>query len=122
MRKGDLGQDTTALLREAVESLNSSGRKFDEKERAALKDKIEKTPAPEAEGPAPPRAEEPARKEAEGRVRSNLSEKAQDLKSVQSRPGELQEDSLRRLIEQGQAKVAPEYRKPVEDYYKAVSK
>jgi hypothetical protein len=34
----------------------------------------------------------------------------------------MKEDELGRMIERGKAKIAPEYRKALEDYYKSLNK
>ncbi|MBI3830639.1 MAG: hypothetical protein HY291_14050 [Planctomycetes bacterium] len=123
MRKGQLDNETTKLMREAVDSLNATGRRLTEDDRNKLARNIAKEQAkPDTGDVRKPPAEERVKEAPEGRARETLSSKSGEMKAVQSKPGEMQEDNLRRLIEQGQAKVVPEYRKPVEDYYKAVSK
>jgi hypothetical protein len=123
MRKGQLDNETMKLMREAVDSLNATGRRFSEDDGNKVARNLEKQPAkPDANEVRKPPSEVRVKEAPEGRAREALTDKNVEMKAVQSKPGEMQEDNLRRLIEQGQAKVVPEYRKPVEDYYKAVSK
>ena len=41
---------------------------------------------------------------------------------IKNVPGELKEDTLGQSTEKGQAKIAPEYRKALEDYYRAIAR
>jgi hypothetical protein len=56
-----------------------------------------------------------------GRARSELSG-GSTAKSLTTRSGDMKEDELGRTIERGAAKIAPEYRKALEEYYKSLNK
>jgi hypothetical protein len=58
-----------------------------------------------------------------GAVRGDLIDvNDPDRQKVEGRADDFKEDPVARLIQSGQARVAPEYREALADYYKAVSK
>lgn len=120
LRKGELDDKMLDAARAATEELRGFGRAFTAEDKARLQKlarELPPQPAPEMTVPDRPT---PA---PQGRARTALTGgQGPGEGRVVSRPGEMSEDELRRVIEAGQAKVVPEYRKPVEDYYKAVSK
>jgi hypothetical protein len=51
-----------------------------------------------------------------------LTENGRTPGSVKNAPGELKEDPLGQPTTKGQVRIAPEYRKALEDYYKSLAK
>jgi hypothetical protein len=59
----------------------------------------------------------------QGVIKGGLTKSASlDRSKIEGRQDDFKEDPVSRLIQEGQAKVAPEYREALADYYKAVSK
>src|SRR5262249_7051079 len=58
----------------------------------------------------------------DGRVRTELTGNSAGLNAVRSHAGEFKEDEQRKATESEQVHVAPEYKKSVQDYYKALNK
>jgi hypothetical protein len=59
----------------------------------------------------------------QGVVQGNLTKSAKtDRSTIEGRQDDFKEDTVSKQIQSGQAKVAPEYRDSLADYYKAVSK
>lgn len=123
LRKGKLDTETTRLVREALDGMLSSGRRFTETDRKKIEDKVGKLPAADESGEKPKLDVPQKFQEApEGRKRDALlGEKPEKLHAIDGKADPIQEDATRKLIEQGRAKVVPEYRQPVEDYYKKIS-
>ena len=122
MRERGVDDETVRLANAAVANLGA-GRTFTDSETRQIREAASKlATAAEAGGPAPTRAEQPAA-DAAGRAREKLSGgQGAGSGKVEAQPGEQKEDPVSRLIQSGQAKVLPEYRKALEEYYKAVSK
>lgn len=122
LREKKLDPATLERAREAHEGLTGFGRGFNAEDREHLEATAERMRNDPRDGeplPKPP-AGPPTAKLPEGRVQERFDGNA--MRAVENKPGEMAEDPLRRTIEAGQAKVVPEYRKPLEEYYKAVSK
>ena len=63
--------------------------------------------------------ESESKNENPGRVRNNSGAAPE---AVRNKGEELKKDDVSRSTEKGKARIAPEYRKALEDYYKALSK
>jgi hypothetical protein len=122
MRERGVDDETVRLANAAVANLGA-GRTFTDSETRQIREAASKLAASaEAGVPGPSRAEPPA-PESAGRAREKLTGgEGPGAGKVEAQPGEQKEDPVSRLIQSGQAKVLPEYRKALEEYYKAVSK
>jgi len=59
----------------------------------------------------------------QGIVDGSLTRSAKiERPTIEGRQDDFKEDPVSKIIQSGQAKVAPEYREALSDYYKAVSK
>ncbi|MCK6473031.1 MAG: hypothetical protein L6R28_14910 [Planctomycetes bacterium] len=118
LRDGKVDGETAKLAREALDGLSAAGRRFDQTDR----DKMAKTAEALNKDRARSERDGDPGKSPEGRVREQLTGIGNQLGRIE-RDGEAAEpDPVQRAIEAGQAKVAPEYRKALEAYYKEVSK
>ncbi|MCZ7645121.1 MAG: hypothetical protein M5U26_07525 [Planctomycetota bacterium] len=121
LRGRKLDQETLELAREASQGLRGFGRTFNDADRRKLEEAARELGKPDDGNlPKPPAVEQPKKELPEGKVREDFGAQ-RDLRRVENRQDPMQEDPLRRTIEAGQARVAPEYRKPLEDYYRSVS-
>ena len=121
LRKGELSQETVDLAKDAVEGLENFGRAFKDQDKQGLRKKMDELNLEKVKDPEQPNDLDKRYKGPEGNVRKKLTErKTTEFEQVRSR-GEMKEDHLRSLIESGKTKVRPEYRKPLEEYYKAVA-
>ena len=114
MREGDASDEMLKKVQTAFDHLFGVGRAFNNKDMEKLRqlnadDSAQRKPgaADRASGP-------------DGRVRGELSS-GTTVKSSVSRSGELKEDEIGKATEKGRVKIAPEYQKALQDYYKKVS-
>jgi hypothetical protein len=122
LRAGNLDEETLKNLKSTLDRKFSGGRTFTSDDREKLKEIAKNSQRPDStETPVGDSNRERARSP-EGRVRNEISGNASDLKAVRSHEGELKQDDANKASEAGQVHVAPEYKKSVEDYYKAISK
>ena len=117
IREGKANDETVKKMTDAFDHLFGTGRKFNDTDRKKLAEANKNhTLDP---GKAPPRTERP--EETKGRARDELTG-GKTLDRATTTAGELKEDELGRPTEKTRAKIAPEYRKALEDYYKSLSK
>ena len=103
----------------AFDHLFGSGRKFSEADRQKLAELNKNRTLDNPSAPKAPRNERP--EEPKGRARDDLAS-GKTIDRATAGPGELKEDELGRPTEKSRARIAPEYRKALEDYYKSLSK
>lgn len=124
LRKGELDQDTVEMAKDTVDGLTGFGRAFTDSDKEGIRDESKKAPVGEPEDDKKPSFKPPPEeleKGPKGRVRKDLAGSSGPGTGQVKSEGEMKEDELSRLIESGRRKVVPEYRKPLEDYYRAVS-
>jgi type IV secretory pathway TrbL component len=103
--------------KDAFDHLFRAGRSFREKDRERLAALNKDKPADaNSKAGADKLGTGPA-----GRARPELAG-GKTSGVLRNAPGEMKEDELGQSVTKGQVKVAPEYRKSLEDYYKAIAK
>jgi len=117
LRDGNADKDTLDRTRAAFDHLFKNGRALSTLDREKLK------AAAEGIGPDGKRRNNAVtpEKAGAGRVRKELLS-GNGNESLTNKAGDMKEDELGRMIERGKAKIAPEYRKALEDYYKSLNK
>ncbi len=103
----------------AFDHLFSAGRRFTAKDRAVIENQPPAAAPAAPENPAPVAAQRSTAPD--GRARKALSGGSGPAGTT-AQAGELKEDVLGRSTERGEAKIAPEYRKALEEYYKALNR
>lgn len=121
LRKGDLDKETVALARDVLAGMSGFGRAFSAKDKENVRKAAEDQDAEDQDSTPHRPLPEDDQKGSTGRIRRALMDNDRVGKGHVKSEGEMKEDDLGRLIESGKSKVVPEYRKPLEDYYKAVS-
>jgi hypothetical protein len=124
LRNGALDQDTVEMARDTVDGLTGFGRAFTDSDKTRIRDLSKRADANASEDNKKHSYEPPPEeleKGPKGRVRRDLAGNQGPGSGKVKSAGEMKEDQLSRLIESGRKKVVPQYRKPLEDYYRAVS-
>ncbi|MGD0093827.1 MAG: hypothetical protein ABSE73_28295, partial [Planctomycetota bacterium] len=121
LRAGEDQEEAVHKAKDALDHLFKAGRAFSAKDRQKLAEAGKDVSAAPGKRTAtetiPPPPPGPA-----GRTRTELSAGKSAGNIIKNVPGELKEDALGQPSEKGQVKIAPEYRKALEDYYKAIAK
>jgi hypothetical protein len=116
LREGEVSQELVGKAKSAFDRLFRAGRSFTKADREKLAAKnATLSPAGRGQG-------EGAAKTPDGRVNKNVTGDGRAPGSVTNAPGELKEDPLGQPTTKGQVRIAPEYRKALEDYYKSIAK
>jgi len=120
LRAGEDEEETLHQAKAALDHLFRAGRAFSAKDLQKLAEQNKdatvepgKRIVTDTSGQPPGPA---------GRSRAELASGKGASNVVRNVPGELKEEALGQPTEKGQVRIAPEYRKALEDYYKAIAR
>jgi len=120
LRAGEDEEEAVQKAKHALDHLFGAGRAFSARDLRKLAELNKDTAAEPGKRAATGASGQPPG--LAGRPRTELASSKGASNIIQNVPGELKEEALGQPAEKGQVRIAPEYRKALEDYYKAIAK